>query len=435
MLNLINKILWSIATSIILISSLYLTIILKFPQFKVKQMFYGLFEKNNKGLQPIQVLMMTLAGRIGIGSIAGVALAIYIGGIGSIFWIWIISFLASVLAFCETVLGIRYNELEFGDIYIGGPSFYINKGLKFKKVAFIYAILILVSYIGGFLGIQSNTISKSLFMIFNINPIYVTMIIVLLTGFVIFGGIQKIADFTTKLVPIMTIFYLGIVIYIIAINFEIIPTMILEIVSSAFNFKSFFGGFLLTFIVGIQRGIFSSEAGIGTGAIASSTNRCNSINQGYIQILGVYITNMLICTATAFVIILSNYNNVIFEDINGIEIVLYAFRYHLGSLGNIVVIISIFLFSFSTILTGYYYGEASLKYLLKNINNNKVIILKLITLLMLFIGGVISSSFIWSFVDIFVAILTIINIIAIILLKNSIITEYKYYKNKKCGKM
>ena len=433
----VNKILWAVATSFILLSSIYFTFKLKFLQLNIKEMFKSLKVKNNRGgLKPIQVLMMTLAGRIGIGSIAGIALAIYIGGIGSLFWIWVIAIFSSVLAYAETVLGIIYKEKDTNEIYKGGPSFYLKKGLGLKKLGGIYAILIIISYIGGFVGIQANTIVKSITTLVEFNPYIISLIIVLITCLIILGGVEKIASSTTKIVPIMGIFYLGMSFFIILKNINLMPSLILNILKSAFNFNSFFGGFLTTFIIGIQRGIFSTEAGTGTGSIAASTTNINEpTSQGYIQILGVYITSLLICTATSFVILLSNYTEFVYGDINGIEIVLYAFRYHLGNFGDIVVLISIFLFSFSTILTGYYYGEASLKYFFHHIKPIYLIILKLSTLLILFIGGIISANFLWNLIDIFVALLAIINIYAIICLKNDVISEYQYYKSKKCAKI
>ena len=161
MLTILNQILWAIATAMILLSSLYFSYQLGFIQFNVIEMIRNLFKKKEgTGISPFQALMMVLAGRIGVGSIAGVALAIYLGGVGSIFWMWVIAILSAINAYCETVLGIIYKEKDQGDVYKGGPSYYIKKGLGNKTLGSIYAILILISYIGGFLGIQSNTIVK-----------------------------------------------------------------------------------------------------------------------------------------------------------------------------------------------------------------------------------------------------------------------------------
>lgn len=434
MIAIFNKILWAIATSFILVSSIYFTFRLKFIQFNFKEMFQNLFHKDKKeeGIGPFQVLMMTLAGRIGVGSIAGIALGIYIGGIGSIFWLWIIAFFSAILAYAETVLGIIYKRKDEGNVYKGGPAYYLTYGLGKKHLGSFYAILIIICYIGGFLGIQSNTIAKSLGEIITISPYLIGFIIVIITSFIIFGGVQKIAGVTSKLVPIMTSAYLLVAFYVIVINWSTIPSLFQEILKQAFNFKSFVGGFFTCFIVGIQRGIFSNEAGLGTGSIAASTSNSDSPTaQGYIQILGIYITSLLICTATAFIIMTSNYQLMNFTDVNGIEITQYAFQYHLGNVGNIFIFVSILLFSFSTILTGYYYGESSLKYFFQKIQPIYLTLLKIMTLIVLFLGCIISSTTLWSLVDILVAILAIINIYALVGLRKDVEMELHFYQQKK----
>lgn len=437
MLTILNQILWAIATAMILLSSLYFSYQLGFIQFNVIEMIRNLFKKKEgTGISPFQALMMVLAGRIGVGSIAGVALAIYLGGVGSIFWMWVIAILSAINAYCETVLGIIYKEKDQGDVYKGGPSYYIKKGLGNKTLGSIYAILILISYIGGFLGIQSNTIVKSIEEMIPIDPMIVGICIVILTALIIFGGVKKIADATSKIVPVMTLLYLLVAFYIICINIQLMPSILWSIVKGAFQFKSFFSGFIPTFIIGIQRGLFSNEAGLGTGSIASSTTDSGDpSSQGFVQMIGIYITTLLICTATAFIILTSNYTELVLGDINGIEITQYAFQFHLGNIGTWVVFLSIVLFSFSTILTGYYYGESSLKYLFIKMKPIYLLFLKLFTLLILFLGSIISSGVLWKIVDLLVALLAIINTYALVNLRNEIKEELVIYKAKKCGKI
>lgn len=435
MINIINKILWAIATVLIVYSSIYFSFRFRFIQVHLKKIFSSIFYKNNSSnIKPFSILMFTLAGRIGVGSIAGIALCIYIGGIGSIFWLWILTFFTSILSYIETILGNKYKERD-GKYYKGGPSYYIKNGLGNKKLGGLYAILIIISYIGGFLSIQTNTITKSLNEITFISPVIIGMIIVIITAFIILGGLQKISSFTNKIVPLMGALYLLTSFYIVFKNIEIIPHLINRIIQSAFNFKPFLSGFLTTFIVGVQRGIFSNEAGLGTGSIASSIGNLPSKQQGYIQILGVYITSLIICTSTAFIILTSNYNGFQFTDLNGIELASKAFEYHLGSIGTIFTFLSILLFSFSTILTGYYYGESSLKYFNLKENKKSLFLLKLFTLIILFLGCIISSDFLWKLVDVLVAILAIINIYAIFQLKEELFTETDCYKRKKYDKI
>lgn len=425
MLNLINKVCWAIATVFLVFSGLYFTFKLKGVQFKFKKMLKSLFEKQEKSeIKPYQTLMMVLAGRIGVGSIAGVALAIYLGGIGSIFWMWMIAFIGASNCFAETVLGILYKEKDEKNIYKGGPSYYIKNGLNNKKLGAAYAFLVIFSYVGGFLSIQSNTITKSINQIVNISPIMVGIIIGIFTSLIIFGGIKRIASTASKIVPFMTIGYIIIAIYICIVNIDVIPNIFLNIIKDAFNLKPFISGFLGTMVIGIQRGIFSNEAGLGTGAIASSTVTTNNAStQGYIQMIGVYITTMLICTSTAVIILTSPYQSLVLNDVNGIEITQAAFTYHLGNVGNYLIFISIILFSFTTILTGYYDGEASLKYFFKEIKKRYLLYLKLATIIILFLGCMISSTTLWTFVDILVALEAIINIYALIILRKDVIEE------------
>jgi AGCS family alanine or glycine:cation symporter len=194
MLEIINKFAWMIATLLIIYSGLYFTFCLRGVQFNLKKMFKSLFCKNKtEGIKPYQTLMMVLAGRIGVGSIAGVALAIYLGGIGSIFWMWVVAFIGASNSFAETVLGIIYKEKDENNIYKGGPSFYIKKGLNNKLLGGVYACLVIFSYVGGFLSIQSNTITKSINQITTVSPIIIGIIISIITSFIIFGGIKRMS--------------------------------------------------------------------------------------------------------------------------------------------------------------------------------------------------------------------------------------------------
>ena len=430
-LNKINEFIWIIAAIIIFVSGIYFTIKLKFVQFDFRRMFHCLNKKseNKNSITPKQALMMVLAGRVGVGSISGVALAIFTGGVGSIFWMWIAALFAVTNSFGETVLGIKYKEKDEGNIYKGGPSYYIKKGLKNKKLAILYAILIIICYGSGFSSIQANTITASTMQIFDINKIVVALVLSLIVFLIIFGGVKKISNVTSKIVPFMIILYLLSGLYILCINYDQIPTMIAKIVKSAFNIKSLTGGFLGSFIVGLQRGIFSNEAGLGTGSIASSTVESNNAaEQGYIQMIGVYVTTMLICTATAIIIMTSDYNFISLSDINGIEITQNAFKHHLGSIGNIIVFISIIMFAFSTILTGYYYGESNLKSILKKIDFKKILCLKLMIVLVVFLGAITSPTIVWKIVDIMSAMLVIINVYALLRLRHEIKEEYDNYK-------
>ena len=431
MLKIIDSILWAIATIFIVYSGIYYTIKLKFVQFRIKDMIINLFsKKTKKGITPFESLMIVLGGRIGVGSIAGIALSIYLGGIGSIFWLWLIGILSAPSAFAETVLGVKYQNKTKDEIF-GGPSYYL-KALNKNKLSRLYSYIIIFSYIGGFLSIQANTITTSITTYLDIPSIVIGIILGIISLYIILGGIKNISNVSKYLVPIMTLIYVITSLIIVILNINLIPNILKNIFIEAFNFKSLGFGILGSMIIGIQRGIFSNEAGLGTGAIAASTVETDfPARQGFVQMIGIYITTFLICTSTAIVILSTDIsgNNII----NGIELTQQAFINHLGNFGNIVVIISIILFAFSTVLSGYYDGEASMKFLFPNISKRKILILKVITFLVIIIGSITKANILWNIVNILTALLAIINIYAIMKLKNKVIYELERYN--KCGKM
>ena len=426
-MTLFIKILWSFVSSIIILLSIYFTFYLKFVQFKFSN-YKKCFKKSknsNVGITPFKTLMLTLAGRIGVGSIAGVSLAIYIGGAGTIFWLWVISILSLPLAFLETTLGSLYKK-RIKNEYVGGPSYYIKDGLKNKNLAIIYAILIILSFITGFLGIQVNTITKAFVSIIPIPKIVIGIILMVLTFFIVIGDVFKLSESTSKMVPFMLIFYVALCLFVIIFNIDKLGHVILSILKSAFSFRPFFSGFLYTMIIGIQRGIFSSETGLGTGSItASASNSLDVVKDGYIQMLGVSITTLVVCTITAFIVLLSPYQEMLLNDINGIEVASFAFGYHFKGWGTILMFIFIFLCSFSTILTGYYDALVSLKFIFKKHLKLQKWFLIFLTLFMILIGSIISSHFMWQIVDLFVGILIIINLYTIFKLKEEVLKKCK----------
>ena len=432
MLKIIDSILWATATVMIVYSGIYYTFKLKFVQFNFKQMIKNFRKKSNSVITPFESLMMVLGGRIGVGSIAGIALAICLGGVGSIFWMWVIGFISASNAFADTVLGVKYREKDEQNIYKGCPSFYLKNVLKYNSLGSIFEYIIVFSQFLGFLSIQSNTITKSITNFINIKPLLIGLIIMVLSLLIFSHGTKRIFKVSSKLVPIMTLIYLVTSLVIIIGNLNLIPLVFKTIIKEAFNFKALGFGVLGTMIVGIQRGIFSNEAGLGTGAIAASTVETDfPASQGYVQIIGIYITTFLICTATALVILTSD-AAIISSNLNGIEITQSAFISHLGNFGNIIVVLSIILFSFSTILSGYYDAQSNLKFLTK-INNRKIFLLKLVSCIILLISSIMKANVIWQIVNILTAILAIINIYAIMKLKKDVIYELRRYKE--CDKI
>lgn len=410
---------WLIVCFILFIFSIYFSIKLKFPQFKFKNMFLVLFNKDRtNGINSIDTLFMSLASKIGIGSLAGIAFAIYYGGIGTLFWIWISSIFIAIFSYMENYLAILYKEKD-GLYYKGGPAYYIKHGLNNNKLSYIYAIILIITYILGFLTIQNNTITKLVYEMYNIPLYIVSFIITVLSLYFIFKGLKSISNLCNKIVPFMSIIYLIMGIIILIINGNSIFLFFKDVIYNAFNYKSLIGGFLSCLVIGMQKSLFASEAGLGTGAIASGSSCChNPKQQGYIGIISTYFINILVATITGFIIYFSNYKEQIFTNLNGIELTKFAFNYHLGYFGEVMLLILIILFAFSTIVTGYYYAESNLKVMT---NSSKLIfILKIITSIFLFIGGIASSLFIWNTTNFFVIILFLINLYAIGRLFNKI---------------
>lgn len=424
-MKIISTLLISINTILLVGGGIYFSLKLRFPQLQWKKLIKG-FKSVDKGISPLSSLMLSLAARIGVGSIAGIALAIYVGGPGTIFWIWIIGIITSINTFCESYLGSKYQEKK-EDSYIGGPSYYMEKGLNNKLLAKLYALLIIIAYIFGFITIQANTITVAVANYYNISPRNIALVISIISFLSISKGLTTVIKITNSIVPIIGISYIILGLFIVIKNFNMLPVVLITILKSAWNIKSFISSFLPTLIIGIKRGAFSTESGLGTSSIATSTTYTkNKVDLGLMQILGVYFIIFIICNITAFIILTSNYNTLIIENINGIELMQYALNYHLGTTGNIVLILAIIFLAYSTIIAGYYYGESSLKYL---VNNHRLVdLLKLCIIVLIFIGSQVKATILWNVVDLLVEILIILNMYTLLKLRDEIIFAYKNSK-------
>ena len=414
LLKTISDIIWVITTFLILYVGLLYTIKLKLPQFKLT----NVFKKNegNEKSNTLKLLSLTLAGKIGVGSIAGIALCIFQGGKATIFWLWISSIILASLTYVETKLSIKYRSKE-NNRYVGGPSFYIEKGLNNKKLAKAYAFLIILAYVLAFISVQTNTIVKQMEMTFNFSKLSIAIFLVVITYFSLKKGVDSISNLTAFLVPVMGGIYICIGIYVITNNFDQTLVVLKEIVTEAFDIEGLKGAILIPIIIGIERGVFSSESGIGTTAMITALSNNNDVEkEAKLQVLATFFTSLVICTITALIILTTSYQNINFTDINGIEVVTYAFYKHLGPIGIIILTIVIFLFAFSTIVTCFYYGEASLKYLTsKNTNYLKWIIIAI-----MIYSSFSSPVVIWNITDIIIAMIAIINVYTMYKLKDKI---------------
>ena len=398
--TLYNNILWFIVIITLTFTSIYFSIKLKFIQFNIFNIAKSLKGSN------FNSLFVSLGAKIGVGSISGIALAIYLAGPGVIFWLWVSSIIFSIITYCESYLGVIYQKGAFN---------YIKKGVGNEGLGIIYAFFLILSYVIGFIGVQANTIVKSIHYISNINPLLIVSILVVITSLIIFKSIDRVLNFISKLVPFMCILYILLGSIIIFMNIEKIPTIIINIMKDALTIKT---GLKSLIIIGIQRSIFATESGIGTTSIASAISKKNPSKEAMFQVFGVYFTSLIICTITALIILTNNYG-IFINNINGVELVMNVFTKHLGLFGSISLIITILLFAISTIISGYYYGVNALEFLENNQNNN-IFIFKILIIIIILIGGLINSSIIWNIVDTFILYLLLINIYAIIKLKDKI---------------
>jgi len=401
---------------------------------------------SERGISSFQALAVSLSGRVGVGNIAGVATAIALGGPGAIFWMWAIAFLGSASAYVEATLGQIYKEEKQGE-YRGGPAYYIEKGLKMKWYAILFAIVTIFG-VGFFLpGVQSNSIASSMNYAFGI-PKYITGIgLIILLGLIIFGGIKRIGKTAQLIVPFMAVAYIVTAIVVITMHYEQIPAIITLIFSSAFGSHSMFGGAIGSAISwGVKRGIYSNEAGQGTAPqAAAAAEVSHPAKQGLVQAFSVYVDTLFICTATAFMILITGQYNVMGE--NGAFLVENLPNVAIGptytqmavettlGYGSIFVAISLFFFAFTTLMAYYYIAETNVAYLEKSEKQKwMVTVLRIMLLGAVFYGTVKTAVLAWGFGDIGVGTMAWLNIIAIILLGKPALKCLKDYEaQKKAG--
>lgn len=428
-----NDFLWSYILIILLISlGLYFSIRTGFIQIRyLKHMFKLLTEgmsssndKESKGISSFQSFCISTASRVGTGNLAGVAIAIAIGGPGAVFWMWIIALIGASSSFVESTLAQIY-KVKDGNKYRGGPAYYIEKGLNKRWMGLLFSILITVSFGFAFNSVQSNTIALAFDQAFGIDSMIMAFILAILTGLIIFGGVDRIAKVTEIIVPVMAVTYLAIVMFVLVKNASAIPHMFALIIENAFGFKQTVGGGLGgAILLGIKRGLFSNEAGMGSAPnVAAAAEVTHPVKQGLIQTLGVFTDTLLICSATAFLILLSG----VYTDssLNGIQLTQAALSSQIGTIGNTFIAICIFLFAFSSIIGNYYYGETNIEFM--NANKIWLFLYRICVISMVFIGAIAGLDLVWSIADLFMGLMAIINLIAISQLSNIAFSALKNY--------
>lgn len=417
----INDVLWTYVLIIMLLGcATWFTIKTRFVQFRMLgEMIRLLGESPNKRnneenhISSFQAFMVSLASRVGTGNLAGVATAITVGGPGAVFWMWIIALLGSSSAFIESTLAQLY-KVRGKESYIGGPAYYMKKGLKKPWMGILFAILIIFTFAFSFNTVQSNTICAAFEQAFQIDHITMGIILTISTLLIIFGGIQRIAKVSSIIVPVMALGYILLAIVIVGMNITQIPAIFKLIINSAFGWEQAFGGGIgVALMQGIKRGLFSNEAGMGSAPnVAATADVSHPVKQGLIQTLGVFSDTLIICTCTAFIILFSGVP--LGGEVNGVQLTQMALDNEIGSGGSTYVAIAILFFAFSSVIGNYYYGEANLRY----ITHNKTImtLFRLMTGAMVMFGALASLDLAWSLADICMGLMTICNLIAIVLL-------------------
>lgn len=432
--NFLNSILWgkNLLVVLLIFSGIYFTFKTKFVQLRFfKHMLHLLSSKRSKGhdnLSPFQAFCVSTATRVGAGNLAGVVSAISIGGAGSIFWMWVVAFLGSATAFMETTIAMIFREKDKNGNYIGGPSFFLKNGLNKRWLGVIFVITGIICW-AGVLQVVSNSVTEAFHVAFNFKQTHVSMLLLILSGIVIFGKTDKTAKVLDKIVPVMAVLYLAMVTFIILKNFSLIPDVLSKIVSEAFGIKQGVGGTIGAVIMqGVKRGLFSNEAGTGSAPCAAACAEVDHpVQQGLIQSLGVFVDTFLICTATAMVVFFTN--PAALEGLSGMELLQKSFNYHLGStFGEIFIAIILFLFCFSTLLGICFYGKVNVKFISeKEFAQN---LFKIFALSMIFIGGIQQNIFMWNLADLGLALMTIVNMCGVFPLSNFALDSLKDYESR-----
>ena len=390
-----------------------------------------LSDKNerHKHISSFQAFAVSVATRVGTGNLAGVATAIAIGGPGAVFWMWIIALLGSATAFIESTLGQLFKQ-RHKDSFIGGPAYYILKGLHCKWMAYLFAILITITFGLSYNSIQSNTICGAMQEAFGWNPLAVGVVLSVMALFIVFGGIHRIANVSAVLVPLMAIGYFVLAIVIVLMNIHLIPHVMKVIVTSAFGFEQSVGGALgATIMNGVKRGLFSNEAGEGSAPnVAATATVSHPVKQGLIQALGVFTDTLLVCSCTAFVILISGLYQT--PELNGIALTQAALNSEIGSVGPVFIAVAIFLFAFSSIIGNYYYGEANIRFMTSNVTVLTIYRIFSAGVLVMF-GALASLEIVWNLGDLCMALLTACNLVAIIALGKYAFQLLEDYKQQK----
>ncbi len=453
--DLLNGLIWGKVLIWLLVGSgLYFTVRLGAVQFRhfghIFTVLRGSRNSDSSGISSFQALCTSLAARVGTGNIAGVAVAITLGGPGAIFWMWMIALVGMATGFVEATLAQLFKSRDEQGLFRGGPAYYMERGLNARWMGILFSIFLIIAFGFVFNSVQANTISGAMIGAFNIDwgtfalmgsviPVASAVIglgLVVLTALIIFGGLRSIARFSELAVPVMAAAYLLVALVIIVINFSELPAVFSLIFKSAFGLhEAAAGGIGAAIMNGFKRGLFSNEAGMGSApnAAASATPYPpHPVSQGYVQMAGVFIDTLLICTASAAIILLAK---VPAGSAEGIALVQQALSSQLGGWAKYFLAVVILFFAFTSIVANYFYAENCLVFLEHN-HQSGLLIFRLAVLAMVMFGALASLPFVWNLADVSMGLMAITNLIAVILLSNLAFKLARDYNaQRKAGKV
>jgi AGCS family alanine or glycine:cation symporter len=391
------------------------------------------------GITPFQALCTSLASRVGTGNLAGVAVAMYLGGAGALFWMWMVALVGMATAYAESTLAQLYKIRDENGNFRGGPAFYMARGLKAPWAGTLFSVCLLIAFGLVFNAVQANSIAEAVQGAFGIPKLGVGAAVAALSAVVIFGGIKKIAQVAEYVVPVMAIIYLGIALYVVVVNIAEVPAALAMIVRSAFGLEPAVGGvagsMAAAMLNGIKRGLFSNEAGMGSApniAAVATPNPHHPSSQGLVQALGVFIDTLLICTATGIMILLSD-TLVPGSGVTGTVLTQKAMTAHIGSFGNAFIAIAIFFFAFTSIIGNYAYAENAMTFL-KLGGKGPLLVLRVMVLVMVMWGSYESVATVFNAADAAMGLMATVNLVAIVALSGLVVKLTRdYFTQRRSG--
>ncbi len=444
----LNGIIWSSALIYLCLGSgLYFSLRTRFLQVRHFRHMITLMREGRSsasGVSPFQALAMSLSGRVGTGNIAGVATAIAMGGPGAVFWMWMVAFLGASTAYIEATLAQIYKEYDDNGEYRGGPAYYIEKGMGQSWYAWLFAVATIIAVGFCLPGIQANSIVAAMDNAWSIPPLATALFIAVGVALIIFGGVKRIAHFTQIAVPVMAAGYMAIALLVLAVNIEHFPGVIKLIINSAFGIEAGFGAIIgMAVQWGVKRGIYSNEAGQGTAPhAAAAAEVTHPAKQGLVQAFSVYVDTLLICTATAFMILMTGLYNVsgpdgvmLYEGIAGVQAgpayVQASFDTVLPGYGSGILAIALLFFAFTTIIAYYYVAETNVMYINRKVHRGwLVLLLKALLLTSVMYGALKSADVAWALGDVGVGLMAWLNIVAILIIQRPAIVALKDYETQ-----